>query len=106
MFHAQHLSGGAHLENAVMEQFLRTFCDKVFLPHAYGPHSIITTDDILLSPPRHVVSANRLFWKMVAKFCVYCQKESFVNPEQKQYLSTACASWQCSKTIYRRLTHK
>ncbi|SPC61666.1 uncharacterized protein UHOD_11628 [Ustilago sp. UG-2017b] len=67
-FHARHLSPGAHLENAVVEQFLHTFCDKVFLPHAYGPHSIITADDILLSPPRHDVSANRLFWKMVAKF--------------------------------------
>ena len=67
----------------MVEQFLHTFCDKVFLPHAYGPHSIITADDILLSPPRHNVSANRLFWKMVAKFCIYRQKESFVNPEQK-----------------------
>ncbi|SOV06453.1 uncharacterized protein UDID_17470 [Ustilago sp. UG-2017a] len=105
-FHARHLSGGTHLGNAVVEQFLRTFCNKVFLPHPYGPHSIITTDDILLSPPRHDVSANHLFWKMVAKFCIYCQKESFVNPEQKQYLSTACASWQCIKTIYCHLTHK
>ncbi|SPC64348.1 uncharacterized protein UHOD_11729 [Ustilago sp. UG-2017b] len=105
-FHARHLSPGAHLGNAVVEQFLRTFCDKVFLPHTYGPHSIITADDILSSPPRHDVSANRLFWKMVAKFCVYRQKESFVNPEQKRYLSTARASWQRIKTIYRRLTHK
>ncbi|SPC60976.1 uncharacterized protein UHOD_11208 [Ustilago sp. UG-2017b] len=105
-FHGQHLSGGTHLGNAVVEQFLCTFCNKVFLPHPYCPHSIITTDDILSSPPRHDVSANRLFWKMVAKFCVYCQKESFVNPEQKQYLSTACASWQCNKTIYCCLTHK
>ncbi|SOV02554.1 uncharacterized protein UDID_19563 [Ustilago sp. UG-2017a] len=43
---------------------------------------------------------------MVAKFCIYHQKESFVNPEQKQYLSLACCNWQCIKTIYRCLTHK
>ncbi|SOV01586.1 uncharacterized protein UDID_18128 [Ustilago sp. UG-2017a] len=43
---------------------------------------------------------------MVAKFCVYRQKESFVNPEQKQYLSTTCTSWRRIKTIYRHLTHK
>ncbi|KAJ1021438.1 hypothetical protein NDA13_005479 [Ustilago tritici] len=106
MFHARHLSPGAHLENAVVEQFLHTFCNKVFLPQAYGPHSIITTDDILSSPPRHDVLANCLFWKMVAKFCVYRQKELFVNPEQKRYLSTARVSWQHIKTIYYRLTHK
>ncbi|KAJ1019717.1 hypothetical protein NDA13_005942 [Ustilago tritici] len=105
-FHAQPLSGGTHLGNAVVEQFLHTFCNKVFLPHAYSPHSIITADDILSSPPRHNVSANCLFWKMVAKFCVYCQKELFVNPEQKQYLSLACSNWQHIKTIYHRLTHK
>ncbi|SPC68186.1 uncharacterized protein UHOD_12383 [Ustilago sp. UG-2017b] len=105
-FHAQHLSAGTHLGNAVVEQFLRTFCNKVFLPQAYGPHSIITADDILLSPPRHDVSANRFFWKMVAKFCDYHQKESFVNPEQKRYLSMARASWQRIKTIYYHLTHK
>ncbi|SPC64103.1 uncharacterized protein UHOD_11401 [Ustilago sp. UG-2017b] len=106
MFHARHLSPGTHLGNAVVEQFLCTFCDKVFLPHAYGPHSIITADDILLSPPRHDVSANHLFWKMVAKFCAYHQKESFVNPEQKQYLSSARLNWQHIKTIYYRLTYK
>ncbi|SAM85880.1 uncharacterized protein UBRO_20169 [Ustilago bromivora] len=106
MFHAQHLSAGAHLGNAVVEQFLCTFCNKVFLPQAYGPHSTITADDILSSPTRHNVSANYLFWKMVAKFCIYHQKESFVNPEQKQYLSMARVSWQCIKTIYYHLTHK
>ncbi|SPC63153.1 uncharacterized protein UHOD_20169 [Ustilago sp. UG-2017b] len=106
MFHARHLSGGIHMQHAVVEQYLCTFCDKVFLPHAYGPHSIITADDILSSPPRHNVSANCLFWKMVAKFCVYCQKELFVNPEQKRYLSLAHCNWQHIKTIYYHLTHK
>ncbi|SAM86478.1 uncharacterized protein UBRO_20985 [Ustilago bromivora] len=106
MFHAQHLSGGVHMEHAVAEQYLCAFCNKVFLPHTYGPHSIITADDILSCPPRHDVSANRLFWKMVAKFCIYCQKESFVNPEQKRYLSSAHCNWQCIKTIYHHLTHK
>ncbi|SOV07971.1 uncharacterized protein UDID_17248 [Ustilago sp. UG-2017a] len=66
MFHARHLTGGTHVVHAVVEQYLHTFCDKVFLPYTYSPHSIITADDILLSPPRHNVSANRLFWKMVA----------------------------------------
>ncbi|SPC64846.1 uncharacterized protein UHOD_12124 [Ustilago sp. UG-2017b] len=46
------------------------------------------------------------FGKMVAKFCDYHQKESFVNPEQKRYLSMARASWQRIKTIYYHLTHK
>ncbi|SAM86102.1 uncharacterized protein UBRO_20959 [Ustilago bromivora] len=105
-FHAPHLTGGIHLVHAVVEQYLCTFCNKVFLPHAYSPHSIITADDILSSPPRHNVSANCLFWKMVAKFCIYCQKESFVNPEQKQYVSSAHCNWQRIKTIYHRLTHK
>ncbi|SYW82619.1 uncharacterized protein UBRO2_04741 [Ustilago bromivora] len=105
-FHAPHLTGGVHLVHAVVEQYLRTFCNKVFLPHAYSPHSIITADDILSSPPRHDVSANHLFWKMVAKFCVYHQKESFVNPEQKRYLSLARCNWQHIKTVYHHLTHK
>ncbi|SAM86041.1 uncharacterized protein UBRO_20955 [Ustilago bromivora] len=105
-FHARHLTGGAHMEHAVAEQYLHTFCDKVFLPHTYGPHSIITADDVLSCPPRHEVSANCLFWKMVSKFCTYHQKESFVNPEQKQYISSACCNWQHIKTIYHCLTHK
>ncbi|GAC73130.1 hypothetical protein PANT_8c00084 [Moesziomyces antarcticus T-34] len=68
------------VRRAAADQLIRSFCDKVYIPEVLG-NTCITAADIPSSPPRHDVSKDRQFWKMLATFVIHRLRESLVNDD-------------------------
>lgn len=94
--------------NGVAERFLRTFIEEVYLPRIAGDasDSAVTVDDVLSSPPRHDLSADRRFWTMLARFSIYRFREPLVDDETRSYVPQALECFAIIKVTYSCLTRR
>ncbi|GAC75939.1 hypothetical protein PANT_19c00029 [Moesziomyces antarcticus T-34] len=94
--------------NGVAERFLRTFIEEVYLPRIAGDasDSAVAVDDVLSSPPRHDLSADRRFWTMLARFSIYRFREPLVDDETRSYVPQALECFAIIKVTYSCLTRR
>ncbi len=93
---------------AMAEQYLRTFVEQIYLPRIAGgvSDSAITVDDVLSSPPRHDLSADRRFWIMLAQSSICRYREPLVDDETRIYVQPALECFAIIKATYSRLTRR